>query len=471
MKDRYLSPNFRRLLWTATALICICHPPYALAQYTATVDVNTRYQKFEGFGTSLAWWASVIGGYPDPVRADYVTKFFDPVEGLGLSIVRYNIGGGENPKYLPPNKPYLQFRARVPGFATSLGQYDWSQDVNQRYVLTAAMQKGVTIAEAFSNSPPYWMTISGSVSGGENAADNLKESEYGNFADYLTTVVKHFRDDWGITFRTVTGLNEPASKYWHLGNRQEGCGFMPVNQVKIVKQLGASLAAKSMAYTSVSAPEETDINQSVVSLPAYDKAAKAYVTQYNTHTYKGNQRTQFQALAAADHKRIWMSETGDGDASGLTMARGMLADLREMKANAWIYWQAVDNARGWGFFVNPLDGSERYEYTVNQKYYVMANFSKFIRPGFQFVVISDANSVAAVDGSGKAVIVTVSQSKSPQTVTYQLSNMGPGQWQATPYRTSETEKLARLPSLPVSGNHFAYDIPALSVTTFVLTKQ
>ena len=80
--------------------------------------------------------------------------------------MRYNIGGGENPQYLPPNTPYLQYRAQVPGFlASSTAQYDWTQDANQRWVLQQGILKGVNIQEAFSNSPPWWMTNSGSVTG------------------------------------------------------------------------------------------------------------------------------------------------------------------------------------------------------------------------------------------------------------------------------------------------------------------
>lgn len=105
---------FRAVLTIFCACL-LCGLCYSAA--AQTVDLNTRYQKFEGWGTSLAWWANVAGGFPEPGRSTITRLFFDQVTGLGLNVVRYNIGGGENPAYLPPNTPvYLPFRTRVPGF-------------------------------------------------------------------------------------------------------------------------------------------------------------------------------------------------------------------------------------------------------------------------------------------------------------------------------------------------------------------
>src|SRR5215470_13475794 len=63
--------------------------------YRAVVDPSIQYQTLQGWGTSLAWWGNVVGGFPEPVRSDYISKVFDPVDGLGFNVVRYNIGGGE----------------------------------------------------------------------------------------------------------------------------------------------------------------------------------------------------------------------------------------------------------------------------------------------------------------------------------------------------------------------------------------
>jgi O-glycosyl hydrolase len=483
-------PSGRRSLLTRALLWvfifgCVAS---AHAQYTATANLNTNYQTFEGWGTSLAWWANVVGGYPNTNRNDYVGRVFDPTYGLGLNVVRYNIGGGENPKYLAPNFTYLQYRAQVPGFlASSSASYDWTKDANQRWVLQQAILKGVTVSEAFSNSPPWWMTNSGSVTGAADGGNNLNPTFAPNFADYLTSVVKQYHDNWGITFRTVEAFNEPSAYWWKFGadvtnnngTLQEGCGFDRTTQNSFVKTLGASLASKSINYTTVSASDENSIDDAVLSFNALDSTAQGYLSQVNTHTYNGSERTQLASAAAGGSKRLSVSEYGDGDATGLTMAQQILTDLKGLQPKNWVYWQAVEGVNGdgspsgWGLLTTKgLDGSANYGYTFNEKYYVMGNFSKFIRPGYQFVGMDDPNSVAAYDGNGTIVLVTVNSTGSAQAVTYNLQNlpaaMGSGPWNVQAYQTSATENLAAQPPFSITSGTFYTQIPANSVTTFVI---
>ena len=102
----------------AAALLMLILPALSAvrADPVVIVDPTIQYGAWEGWGTSLAWWAKVVGGFPEPARSDYMTKAFDPVKGLGLNVVRYNIGGGENPLYQAPNKETLSFRrcSRLP---------------------------------------------------------------------------------------------------------------------------------------------------------------------------------------------------------------------------------------------------------------------------------------------------------------------------------------------------------------------
>ncbi len=60
------------------------------------VDPSYQQQEFEGWGTSLVWFANATGGYPEPVRRQLVDMLFGE-DGLDLNIARYNIGGGNAP--------------------------------------------------------------------------------------------------------------------------------------------------------------------------------------------------------------------------------------------------------------------------------------------------------------------------------------------------------------------------------------
>ena len=431
--------------------------------YSATVDPSIQYQTLQGWGTSLAWWANVVGGFPEPVRSDYIRKVFDPVDGLGLNVVRYNIGGGENPAY-----HFMEYRAAVPGFEPVADVWDWTADANQLWVLESAIAAGADTVEAFSNSPPYWMTNSGSVTGSNDGGDNLNQAYYNTFADYLTEVVRHFRDEWGIVFHTLEPLNEPVSGWWRFGGRQEGCHFDRASQKSIIQQLQASLESKGLG-TAVSAPDENTIDLTVGSFGSYSTDAKSLLGQINTHSYGGSRRTELANQGSSFSKDVWMSEYGDGDDTGMTMSQRILTDMKKLRPTTWVYWQAVDGG-GWGLLKNGLPDGQTTTYTLNKKYFVFANYTKFIRPGYRFIAITDPNSLAAFEpSSGTLVIVTTNSQSFDVQVTFDLSSFDVVGNSAAVYRTSPTEDLVQLPDTPITGQSFSTVALSRSVTTYVLS--
>ena len=62
------------------------------ATYTVSIYPEQQYQTIEGWGTTLAWWANIIGGWSDSQRNAVADAIFNPTTGLGLNVVRYNIG-------------------------------------------------------------------------------------------------------------------------------------------------------------------------------------------------------------------------------------------------------------------------------------------------------------------------------------------------------------------------------------------
>jgi hypothetical protein len=66
---------------------------------------------FAGWGTALAWFANVTGGWPEAERSRLADLFYTD-GGLGWTIARYSIGGGN----AADTSPYLRTGATVPGF-------------------------------------------------------------------------------------------------------------------------------------------------------------------------------------------------------------------------------------------------------------------------------------------------------------------------------------------------------------------
>lgn len=441
------------------------------------VQPTDGYDGFEGWGTSLAWWGHVLGQWKDKTKRNEVMDLvFDADKGLGLNIIRYNIGGGENPT-IQPNT--LRPGGDVPGFQPEKGHWDWNADEGQRAVLLAAFKRGATIAEAFSNSPPYWMTKSGSATGAADGGNNLKDDYYDDFADYLTEVVKHYKEEYGIEFRTLNPLNEPISNWWKKGNIQEGAHFTLDKQMEIIKKTALSLQAKGLTGTTVSAPDENSVNETLEMIHGYDQDTLNSISQINTHSYNGSQLAELRDLAKEKSKKLWMSEYGTGGSephshddisSTMELAQRVIFDLRLMQPSAWVYWQAVEDEgalNNWGFIHSDFKQGESYE--ITKQYYAMANFSKFIRPGSRIIVTDDGYSVAAYDVAKKQLTIVACNEASQREVSYDLSAFKFDVRSAKVYQTSLFANLAEA-DLPIQSNGFKALLGMQSVTTFVISN-
>ena len=465
-----------KLLKQISLLICIGTSlllgTQSRAQYTAQTDPAIREQVWEGWGTSLAWWANVVGGYNDntlyrTVRLNLIQGAFSDT-GLRLNIARYNIGGGENPNQ---NINNIEYRARIPGYlASANASYNWTQDANQRYVLQQAKALGANKFEAFSNAPPYWMTISGTVRGATNGGNNLQDRYYATFAQYLTDVVSKFKSQWGITFESLTPMNEPSSGYWNSTTnfKQEGCGFLGAKQSDLLELVGAKLKNAGLT-TTVSAGDETSTDQAYKGWDSLRATAKAYLTRLNTHTYSGGSEHWVNARASQDRKRLWVSEYGDGDATGMTLAKRIITDIKVVKPTAWCYWQVVDGGYGWGCVDVDLN-NRKTNAVVNRKYYMFGQFTRFIRPGMVMLPCTDPNSISAYDTNlNRLVIVTMNPSNQAQSVTHNLSFWTTVGSSVTSVSSDQNARNWVYGSAVAANKQFTFKMLPQSVNTFLVS--
>jgi hypothetical protein len=296
---------------------------------TVTLDPSYQGQEFEGWGTSLVWFANATGGYPDEIREQLAEMVFGD-EGLNLNIARYNIGGGNAPNI---DNEYLRGGASaVPGWwAAPEGtthedkdwwdpenpeHWNWDADANQRWWIDQ-VKDDVTHWEAFSNSPPYFQTVSGYVSGGfDPNTDQIRADKVEEFATYLTEVMEHVEAEHGIEFDTVDPLNEPNTNYWGTqlgpdgvqptGGRQEGAHAGPELQQLVINALAERLS-QAETEAVISAMDETNPGTFTRNWNAYTEESRANVEQMNVHTYGTGQRTSARDLAKGSDKPLWMS--------------------------------------------------------------------------------------------------------------------------------------------------------------------
>jgi hypothetical protein len=448
---------------------------------TVNVDVSMSNQTLDGWGVSLAWFANGVGGWTNTTnQTALMNALFSTRSGLGLNYIRYDIGGGDNPN-CGQSGNYVCIspeRQAVPGYEPTAGTYDWSQDANQRLVAQTAQSLGANLFEVVSYSPPYWMTNSGTSQGGAKGAENLASGYYGSgsgsFADYLTTVAQHFANNWGITFHHLDPLNEPGQTWWVAGDaKQEGCGFSLADQQTIIQNVRASLAAKGLT-TQVAAMDENQqgLLNSTAKTTAYEfrnynSTTRNDFTALNTHGYSSTRGSVAVATAAQyAGKRVTMSEWGtshnNNDRSGQYLSSQILADMYLTRPVAWSIWQP-----DWPALMSIDYGGQTF--ALNEAYYVFENYTKFIRPGFQFIAISDPQSLAAYNAQTKSlVIVTQNWTGSSRNVRYQLSNFTSVGSSAAVYQTSTTEHFASLRNVSIGNGSFSFTVSSNSVTTYVI---
>ncbi len=485
---------------------------------TITPNPASRGEAFEGWGTSLVWFANATAGYSPELREELYQKVFGE-DGLNLNIARYNVGGGNASDV----KDYLNDGSAVEGWwkpvtdaapgqqASNLynpdGSVDKTQanklaflkawnpddpasynpdaDENQRWwVERLAQDQQITHWEAFSNSPPWFMTKSGYVSGQVNTAkgENLLPEAEGKFAAYMRHAVELLEKGSGIKVDTIDPFNEPNSGYWGTDinaatgkppttytQKQEGALIYPAAQDRVTKLLAAELA-KGSTDAVISAMDETDPTKFMTNWNGYSQEAKDAVAQLNVHTYGTNDRRRVRDLAASTDKPLWMSEVGGfwtgnpalGDSTsgwdrsnitnGLGIASRMVNDLRELDPNAWVFWQPVEDTykqekadKGWGSIYVDFDcnyaGREGYsnrrindgatldsakcKVLTNQKYNTTRNFTHYIRPGDFLIQNNDPKTASALraDGNG-ATLVHFNDTPTPEKVTIDLSRFG-----------------------------------------------
>lgn len=401
--------------------------------------------------------------------------------------------------------------------------YDWDADINQINVLKAAAAASGNdfIAEAFSNSPPYFMTVSGCSSGHVNSnQDNLRSDSYKAFAKYMADVIEHWQDAGVIDFQSTDPMNEPYTNYWGAySNKQEGCHFdQGESQSRILVELDKELEARGIDII-ISGTDETSIDTQITSYNALSDEAKSVIDRIDTHTYSGSDREGLKSLAESAGKNLWMSEvdgtytagTNAGEMSAaLGLAQRMMTDVYGLGASAWILWNAIDmhadsseygqrwvnmgsandyltigelmtawkpnaDSSYWGLAAADHNNKE---IVLTMKYYGYGQLSRYIRPGYTIIGSSRGNVLSAYDPEGdKAVIVALNTSDEDKTWKFDLSAFETMGSDITAIRTSgsmeDGEKWANVTAsdnieADTENRAFTATMKANSITTYIV---
>jgi O-glycosyl hydrolase len=477
------SPGGSQLIDANGALL-----PEAVALSTASLALGSgrvvarAAQAFRGWGMSLAWEANdLYGGGRQPAQIkdpSMQSQYMDLLYGdpalrltLGFNVARYNIAGGDDPTHT-----HMRADAQMEGYQSGANAaFDWTRDAAQRRMLQEAKERGANIFEAASYSPPYWMTLSGCSSGAKvGHQDNLRPDMYKSFVNYLATVVKHFRDVEGIRFESLEPFNEPDIG-WGSPGRQEGNSASSSSQDAIIPLLAGRLKRDGLD-TFVSGVDMNNLGDAVGGLGQFNPAALSALGRLNTHDYHTNpdpgELRVYKSLSQKLHKPIWMSELGccfpgQGDKSemwgALFIADSVRTDLRDLGAEAWVLWQPDWNVIAF----DPKGGMPH----PKKQFYALAQYSRFIRPGFQIISAGGAyNTLAAYSPASKRLVLVSTNWDATTSNDLDLSAFAGIPSSAAVYRTSADEAVNLQDGKITlsSKSHLIDQLPVRSITTYII---
>jgi glucuronoarabinoxylan endo-1,4-beta-xylanase len=390
-----------------------------------TIDPTKTHQVVDGFGEADVWQSSS--------SATMQTLLWDPVNGIGLTLLRVGIDGTSGSPNIMGAAGYADGQACVKfnGSACKVWAAPWS--------------------------PPASMKDNNNVNNG----GHLSSSNYTAWAKVLAAFPAFYKSHGGVDLYAVSAQNEPdfTASY-------QSCLFNASQMVSFINVLGPMLASLSPPVKVLAAEPDNWGNMwggdNYGPAIMADATANMYVGPIATHDYGGTSAGTFgrPAPPANNTHHVWETECTPGDTGPITIATMIYAAFSTGGVNGWHYWwtqQLVPNAS-----------------SPSPQVYALGNFSKFVRPGYYRVDVSGAPKpsgsvplvVAFTNLPDATVAIVVVNGGGAQNVSFFVAGTA---WPAsvTPYVTTTGSKLAAGTPISVSAARFAASLAAQSVTTFV----
>jgi O-glycosyl hydrolase len=409
-----------------------------------TVDFGTRYQTIRGFGGSTAWLGSLT--------TQQATALFDPVNGLGLSILRVRID--------PTGT------ATTNNWATS----NWAAEATNAQEAIAANRNAIIIATpwtppaAFKTSDstfPYSATCDDAYSSTKLCGGYLDPTHDDDYAAYLNDFVDYFAND-GVNLYAISMQNEPDATVQY-----ESCFWTGTTMDQWIVQSASVLKAPLMM------PESESFNTGYSDPSLNDANAVGKIGIVAGHIYGA--APSYYANAENKGKDVWMTEhylTPSGSlpamADALKAAQEVHNSLVTGQYNAYVWWW-IWNQPSLGVNYGLINSSTSSP-APTLFGYAIGQFSKFVQPG-AVRVSATANPAAniyisAYTNNGHAVIVVINAGTTAPSLAFSVQNAG-GVTALTPYQTTSSGGLVPQAPVTVTGGQFTYTLPAQSITTLV----
>ncbi len=382
-----------------------------------TINWNSVQQPIDGFGASSAWVTTDL-------TASQQQLLYSKTNGAGMTLLRSRI------------RP------------------DTTASSDEIQTMLKAQAMGARIFSTPWSPPAAWKSNNDINNGGA-----LLASHYQDYANLLGQYVGNMKAA-GVTIYALSLQNEPdiATTYESCNwTAAQFAAFLPyVHNVWVSQGLSAKIIM----------PEEMGWHWELASTIMADPTLNSYVDIYAAHAYDGG----YGPVPGAAGKQLWQTEVsqlGVSDnsiASGIWTAGQIHKSVVRSSANAWNFWwiQSNDN-----------QGLVRETWAPTTRFWAEANFSRFVRPGWNRLGETNDGGLEISPfknaATGDAVIVLTNPTNTPITETITLS--GTYLPSLIPWVTSATQNLEQQRAIPATGTGgvHTYTVPANSIVSLVGT--
>lgn len=306
-----------------------------------------------------------------------------------------------------------------------------------------AKARGATVF-ATPWSPPESLKTNNNVNNG----GSVPSSKYASLVKWM----KSFCDNLGTDLDIFSIQNEPD-----FSPNYESCNYNGAAFLDFCKNWAPQIGKPIMM------PEGMDFNPALSDPTLDDSVAASHVTIIAGHLYGGAKSIFKYTKALNLGKHVWATEYNVNYSAGQRMPLAkQIFECMNNEYSAYVYWWMTNTGNG------IMAGAT----TPNGFGYILAQFSKWVRPGYYRVEATYNPQtdvyVTAFKGA-HSVIVVMNQSSSSKSQTFNLS--GATVTSIEKYTSSASKNIASDGTVAVTNNSFTATLDAQSVTTFVSTDS
>ena len=338
---------------------------------------NIEYQTIKGFGGAFTEASAItLNKLSKENREKIIKMYFDPKEGIG-----YNLG-----------------RVHINSCDFSLGNYtcvDENDETLESFQINRdklAVIPMIKDAMKYSDieiiaspwSPPAYMKTNGEM----NHGGKLKEEYFELWAEYYVKFIKAYQAE-GISISKISVQNEPKAV-----QRWDSCVFTAEEERDFVKNyLGQKMKENQVEILFWDHNKERVMDRALVMLE--DEVASQYVNGIAVHWYSGDHFEQLEMfhklyptkdivfLEGCYEYSLGKNETTK---IGEKYAHDMIGNFNNY-CNAFVDWNLLLDEKGGPNHVgNYCDAPimadvNKNQIIINDSYYYIAHFSKFVKKG------------------------------------------------------------------------------------------